>query len=128
MKTVIDDIDLYLVKEEDPTAVKNDVHADMHIQAVDVQYVFFEVKHHDIHALFVWIISHQPALRFSQNKPAISKQYFSLRTNQHQSSLISHQPNEQAVCWTSYQVLHIYNGFIVQCSVSVISPLTERFL
>jgi hypothetical protein len=27
---------------------------------------------------------HQPTLLFSQNKPVISQQYFSLRTNQHQ--------------------------------------------
>jgi hypothetical protein len=33
------------------------------------------------YALFVWLISHQPAVFFSQNKPAPA---------------ISHQPNEQA--------------------------------
>jgi hypothetical protein len=53
-------------------------------------------------ALFVWLISHQPTVLFSQNKPAIttqpavlfsqnkpvitSQQYFSLRTNQPQPS------------------------------------------
>jgi hypothetical protein len=38
------------------------------------------------HALFAWLISHQPAVLFSPNKSAtsISKQYCSLRTNQHQ--------------------------------------------
>jgi hypothetical protein len=42
-------------------------------------------------ALFVCLISHQPAVLFSQNKPAIasSQQYFSLRTNQHQPSATS---------------------------------------
>jgi hypothetical protein len=70
-----------------PTAVKNDVHADMHIQAVDVQYVFFEVKHHDIHALFVWIIRHQPAVRFSQNKPTIS-----IFSQNKPAPVITHQP------------------------------------
>jgi hypothetical protein len=40
-------------------------------------------------ALFVWLISHQPAVLFSQNKPATSQQYFSLRTNQHQPSATS---------------------------------------
>jgi hypothetical protein len=29
-----------------------------------------------IHALFIWLISHQPAVLFSQNKPATSQQYF----------------------------------------------------
>jgi hypothetical protein len=38
-------------------------------------------------ALFVWLIRHQPAVLFSQNKPATS--YFSLRTNQHQPSATS---------------------------------------
>jgi hypothetical protein len=33
------------------------------------------------YAMFVWLISHQPAVFFSQNKPAPA---------------ISHQPNEQA--------------------------------
>jgi hypothetical protein len=32
---------------------------------------------------------HQPAVLFSQNKPATSQQYFSLRTNQHQPSVTS---------------------------------------
>jgi hypothetical protein len=37
-------------------------------------------------ALFVWLISHQPAVLFSRKKPATSQHYFSLVTNQHQSS------------------------------------------
>jgi hypothetical protein len=32
--------------------------------------------------LFVWLISHQPAVLFFQNKPVTSQQYFSFRTNQ----------------------------------------------
>jgi hypothetical protein len=41
---------------------------------------------------------HQSAVLFSQNKPAISNQQqcFSLKTNQHQSSITS-QPNADAV-------------------------------
>jgi hypothetical protein len=39
--------------------------------------------------LFVWLISHQLTVLFSQNKPAINQQYFSLRTNQHQPSATS---------------------------------------
>jgi hypothetical protein len=49
-----------------------------------------------LYALFVWLFSHQPALLFSQNKPAISQQYFPLTTNQHQPSATCHRPNEQA--------------------------------
>jgi hypothetical protein len=37
-------------------------------------------------SLFVWLISHQPPVLFSQNKSATSQQYFSLTTNQHQPS------------------------------------------
>jgi hypothetical protein len=34
-----------------------------------------EIKQHKCNfALFVWLISHQPVLLFSQNKPAISNQ------------------------------------------------------
>jgi hypothetical protein len=42
-------------------------------------------------ALFAWLISHQPTILFSQNKPApaISQQYFSLTTNPHQPSATS---------------------------------------
>jgi hypothetical protein len=47
-------------------------------------------------SLFVWFISHQPTVFFSQNKSATSNQYFSLTTNQHQPPTTSHQPNEQA--------------------------------
>jgi hypothetical protein len=39
-------------------------------------------------SLFVWLISHQPAVLFSQNKPAPA---------------ISHQPNEQATCLMRWQ-------------------------
>jgi hypothetical protein len=39
--------------------------------------------------LFVWLISHQPAVLFSQNKPAIS-------TFLSEQISTSHQPNEQA--------------------------------
>jgi hypothetical protein len=41
--------------------------------------------------LFVWLISNQPTVLFSQNKPATNNQpaYFSLGTNQHQLSVTS---------------------------------------
>jgi hypothetical protein len=47
--------------------------------------------------LFVWLISHQPAVLFSQNKPAISNQPAVLFSQNKSAPAISHQPNEQAV-------------------------------
>jgi hypothetical protein len=47
-------------------------------------------------ALFVWLISHQPAVPFSQNKPAISNQSAVLFSQNKSAPAISHQPNEQA--------------------------------
>jgi hypothetical protein len=57
-----------------------------------------------IAALFAWLISHWPAVLFSKNKPAsttflseqTSQHYFSLRTNQHQTSAAS-QTNSLSV-------------------------------
>jgi hypothetical protein len=47
-------------------------------------------------ALFVWLISHQPTVLFSQNKPAISNQPTVLFSQNKPAPAISHQPNEQA--------------------------------
>jgi hypothetical protein len=46
--------------------------------------------------LFVWLISHQPAVRFSQNKPATSNQPAVLFSHNKSAPAINHQPNEQA--------------------------------
>jgi hypothetical protein len=46
-------------------------------------------------ALFVWLISHQPAVLFSQNKPAISSQPAVLFSHNKSAPATSHQPNEQ---------------------------------
>jgi hypothetical protein len=50
-----------------------------------------QISNQPVYTLFAWLISHQPTIFFSQNKPAaaISQQYFSLRTNQHQPSATS---------------------------------------
>jgi hypothetical protein len=48
-------------------------------------------------ALFVWLISHQPAVLFSQNKSAITNQPAVLFSQNKPAPAISHQPNEQAV-------------------------------
>jgi hypothetical protein len=47
-------------------------------------------------ALFVWLISHQPAVLFSQNKPATNNRPAVLFSQNKSAPAISHQPNEQA--------------------------------
>jgi hypothetical protein len=46
--------------------------------------------------LFVWLFSHQPAVLFSQNKPATGNQPAVLFSHNKPAPTISHQPNEQA--------------------------------
>jgi hypothetical protein len=48
-------------------------------------------------ALFVWLIIHQPAVLFSQNKPATNNQPTVLFSQNKSALATSHQPNEQAV-------------------------------
>jgi hypothetical protein len=47
-------------------------------------------------ALFAWLISHQPTVLFSQNKPATSNQPAVLFSQNKPAPAISHQPTEQA--------------------------------
>jgi hypothetical protein len=47
-------------------------------------------------SLFVRLISHQPAVLFSQNKPATSNHPAVLFSQNKSAPAISHQPNEQA--------------------------------
>jgi hypothetical protein len=47
-------------------------------------------------ALFAWLISHQPAVLFSQNKPATSNQPAVFFSQNKPAPGISHQPTEQA--------------------------------
>jgi hypothetical protein len=47
-------------------------------------------------SLFVRLISHQPAVLFSQNKSATSNQSAVLFSHNKSAPAISHQPNEQA--------------------------------
>jgi hypothetical protein len=56
----------------------------------------------DITTLFAWLISHQPAVLFSQNKPATSNQPTVLFSQNKPAPAISNQPNEQAVQWENY--------------------------
>jgi hypothetical protein len=46
--------------------------------------------------LFAWLISYQPAVVFSHNKPATSNQPAVLFSQNKSAPAISHQPNEQA--------------------------------
>jgi hypothetical protein len=52
--------------------------------------------------LFVWLISHQPTVLFSQNKSATSNQPTVLFFQNKSAPATSHQPNEQAVYMFSY--------------------------
>jgi hypothetical protein len=47
-----------------------------------------------VDALFVWLISHQPAVLFSQKKLAISNQPTVLFSQNKTAPTISHQPTE----------------------------------
>jgi hypothetical protein len=55
-------------------------------------------------ALFAWLISHQPAVLFSHNKPATSNQPAVLFTQNKPAPAISHRPTEQAGCSKSHPV------------------------
>jgi hypothetical protein len=55
------------------------------------------LRNNRIFAQFVWLISHQPAVLLSQNKPATSNQPAVLFSQNKSAPAISHQPNEQAV-------------------------------
>jgi hypothetical protein len=45
--------------------------------------------------MFVWLTSHQPAVLFPRNKPAINNQPAVLFSQNKPASAISHLPNEQ---------------------------------
>jgi hypothetical protein len=51
----------------------------------------------DTYALFAWLISHQTAVLFSQNKLDTNNQPTILFSRNKPASAISHQPNEQAI-------------------------------
>jgi hypothetical protein len=54
------------------------------------------VEQTKMNALFAWLISHQPVVLFSHNKPATSNQPAVLFSQNKSAPAISHQPNEQA--------------------------------
>jgi hypothetical protein len=59
-------------------------HATVHCQHTIAGNRWLEATRYATIAPFAWLISHQPAVLLSQNKPATSQQYFYLKTNQHQ--------------------------------------------
>jgi hypothetical protein len=62
-------------------------------------YLLSNLAYHDHNvraSLFAWLISHQPAVLFSQNKPATNKQSAVLFSQNKPAPAISHQPNERA--------------------------------
>jgi hypothetical protein len=72
-------------------------------------------------ALFAWLISYQPAVLFSQNKPATSNQPTVLFSPNKSAPAISHQPNEQAVGFQFFCLLYLlvstfyFQGFESSC-------------
>jgi hypothetical protein len=58
-------------------------------------------------SLFAWLISHQPAVLFSQNKPATSNQPAVLFSQNKSTPAISHQPTEQAAWHWSFAAVDL---------------------
>jgi hypothetical protein len=54
--------------------------------------------------MFVWLISHQPAVLFSQNKPATNNQPTTLLSQNKSELATSHKPNEQAAYVTKLYI------------------------
>jgi hypothetical protein len=48
-------------------------------------------------SLFAWLINHQPAVLFSQNKPATNNQPTILFSQHKLAPATNHQPNEQDI-------------------------------
>jgi hypothetical protein len=80
-------------------------------------------------SLFVRLISHQPAVLFSQNKPATNNQPTVLFSHSKSAPAISHQPNEQAVSFLGIFALAVLAlKFISINYVLKILPLSHRCL
>jgi hypothetical protein len=76
-----------------------------------------------INALFAWFISHQPAVLFSQNKPATSNQPAVLFSQNKPAPAINHQPTEQAV---SVLLGQSEQGLIAVCLLVLSRDWTTR--
>jgi hypothetical protein len=77
-------------------------------------------KHYVLdYSLFAWFISHQPAVFFSQNKPATSNQPAVLFSQNKPAPAISHQPNEQ--------VVHHYGKHVLCRALERLENARQRF-
>jgi hypothetical protein len=72
------------------------------------------------YALFAWFISHQPAVLFSQSKPATSNQPAVLFSQNKPAPAISHQPNEQAGSRTRQETSRRARQVLVEMPSSVL--------
>jgi hypothetical protein len=72
------------------------------------------------YALFAWLISHQPAVLFPQNKPATSNQPAVPFSQNKPAPAISHQPTEQADSFYGNEVKNNTDQFC--------SPLKHAFV
>jgi hypothetical protein len=68
---------------------------------IAIDYGWYCYKTRQSYTLFVWLISHQPTVLFSQNKPATSNQSAVLFSQNKSAPTICHQPNEHAASLTS---------------------------
>jgi hypothetical protein len=62
-----------------------------------MEYLPASADQEEEYSLFVWLISHQPAVFSSQNKPATSNQPVVLFSQNKSAPATSHQPNEHVV-------------------------------
>jgi hypothetical protein len=79
------------------------------------------------YALFAWLISHQPAVLLSHNKPATSNQPAVLFSQNKPVPAISHQPTEQAVTLPLIQLNSKAYAFILGRLIlkTAVSPATQ---
>jgi hypothetical protein len=58
-------------------------------------------------SLFVWLIRHQLAVLFSQNKPVTSNQPTIFFSHNKSAPVINHQPNEKVGCGLVLEICYI---------------------
>jgi hypothetical protein len=83
----------------------------------DIYLCISGLPHISTTAMFVWLISHQPAVLFSQNKSAVSNQPTVLFSQNKPAPAISHQPTEQADS-NHLQLQVTYGQQAVDCGVT----------
>jgi hypothetical protein len=71
-----------------------------------------------------WLISHQPAVFFSQNKPATNNQPAVLFSQNKPAPAISHQPNEHAEVLIELDLTYC-SSFVSATSEGVLGGLAD---